>query len=113
MQSTPSHPVVGANRTCEARHRAAPDQDDKIGPASTIWTKYLAWVEPYRVSDRIAPELLTTPNPLGYWLQYPAFTDLPKRATALAAYSAFWSGGTIVSTFSCHVTASANRPASA
>jgi acylphosphatase len=45
LQSTSSHPVVCANCTCDTRHRAAPDQDDKIGPAPTIWTKHLAWVE--------------------------------------------------------------------
>jgi len=45
--------------------------------------RYLSWSEPYRASDRIAPDLLTQPSPLGYWLQFPDGTDLAAKSTQL------------------------------
>ncbi|HEX3528665.1 MAG TPA: S8 family serine peptidase [Thermoanaerobaculia bacterium] len=45
--------------------------------------RYLSWSESYRASDRIAPDLLTQPSPLGYWLQFPDGTDLAAKSTQL------------------------------
>ena len=45
--------------------------------------RYLSWIEPYRASDRVAPALLKETNPLGYWLQFAAGTNLVIKARRL------------------------------
>lgn len=76
--------ACGAERIAYFQHRTF---QVRASSQSTLTrcslARYLSWIDTYRASDRVSPEILEQASPLGYSLQYIPGTDLEAKTLEL------------------------------